>query len=73
MSTYKPINEKNYDHEIKLFKDGLEQQYPLCANCKITVHNTLHKQALWLAKYKMLLFKQKPFLIIVNVSIHHLI
>ncbi|XP_076634016.1 uncharacterized protein LOC143348079 [Colletes latitarsis] len=66
LSTYTPMNEKNYDHEMKQFKDNLEQQYPLCANCKITVHNTLHKQAIWLAKYKMLLFKHKPFRVLIN-------
>ncbi|XP_053998548.1 uncharacterized protein LOC128887093 [Hylaeus anthracinus] len=66
LSTFTPANEKNYEHELKQFKDSLEQRYPLCANCKITVHNTLHKQAFWLAKYKMSLFKQKPFRIIKN-------
>lgn len=69
LSNYKPVNERSYDHEIKQFKQSLEQQYPLCAGCKTTVHNILHKQALWLAEYKMLLFKQKPFCIIANVSI----
>lgn len=69
ISGYIPENEKNYEYEIKKLKDNLEQQYPLCAKCKITVNNVLYKQALWLAQYKMLLFKQKPFCIIANVSI----
>ncbi|PBC28922.1 uncharacterized protein LOC107997745 isoform X1 [Apis cerana] len=66
ISGYIPENEKNYEYEIKKLKDNLEQQYPLCAKCKITVNNVLYKQALWLAQYKMLLFKQKPFCIIAN-------
>ena len=66
LSNYKPVNEKSYDYEIKQFKQSLEQRYPLCAGCKTTVHNVLHKQALWLAEYKMLLFKQKPFCIIAD-------
>ncbi|XP_076393167.1 uncharacterized protein LOC100879812 isoform X2 [Megachile rotundata] len=61
LSKYVPTSERNYEYEIKQFKDSLEQQYPLCANCKITVHNVLRKQALWLAEYKMLFFKKKPF------------
>lgn len=69
LSDYVPKNERNYEYEIKKFKDSLEQQYPLCAKCKSTVNNVLYKQSLWLAQYKMLLFKQKPFCIIANVSI----
>lgn len=69
LSNYIPENERNYEYEIKKFKDSLEQQYPLCAKCKNTVNNVLHKQALWLAEYKMLFFKQKPFCVITNVSI----
>ncbi|XP_078047252.1 uncharacterized protein LOC144475333 isoform X2 [Augochlora pura] len=60
------MNEKNYEQEVKKFKKSLEQEYPLCTQCKSTVHNVLHKQALWLAEYKMLLFKQKPFQVIAN-------
>lgn len=62
-----PENENNYDYEIKILKDSLEQQYPLCANCKSTVHNVLYKQALWITQYKMLFFKHKPLTIITNV------
>ncbi|XP_015435539.1 PREDICTED: uncharacterized protein LOC107191099 [Dufourea novaeangliae] len=66
LSNYIPINDKNYEQEVKQFKESLEQEYPLCVNCKNTVYNVLYKQALWLAKYKMLLFKQKPFCLIAN-------
>ncbi|XP_068966590.1 uncharacterized protein [Bombus flavifrons] len=68
LSDYVPKNERNYEYEIKKFKDSLEQQYPLCAKCKSTVNKVLYKQSLWLAQYKMLLFKQKPFCIIANNS-----
>ncbi|XP_033334511.2 uncharacterized protein LOC117225250 [Megalopta genalis] len=66
LSNYVPMNEKNYEQEVKKFKKSLEQEYPLCTQCKSTVHNVLYKQALWLAEYKMLLFKQKPFQVIAN-------
>ncbi|OAD62243.1 hypothetical protein WN48_06981 [Eufriesea mexicana] len=66
LSDYIPENEKSYEYGIQKFKDSLEQQYPLCAKCKTTVNNVLHKQALWLAQYKMLFFKQKPFCLITN-------
>ncbi|CAK9814469.1 Transmembrane protein 201 homolog [Anthophora plagiata] len=66
LSDYIPESEKNYEYEIKKFKDGLEKQYPLCAKCKTTVHSTLYKQALWLIQYKMLFFKQKSFSVITN-------
>ncbi|CAD1480191.1 unnamed protein product, partial [Heterotrigona itama] len=68
LSNYIPKNERNYEYEIKKFKDSLEQQYPLCAKCKSIVNSVLHKQALWLAQYKMLFFKQKPFCVITNNS-----
>ncbi|XP_076749784.1 uncharacterized protein LOC143422764 [Xylocopa sonorina] len=70
LSNYIPENEKNYEYEIRQFKDNLEQQYPLCINCKTTVNNVLYKQALWLARYKMLFFRQKTFSIIVNNKKH---
>ncbi|XP_031838584.1 uncharacterized protein LOC116429606 [Nomia melanderi] len=66
LSNYVPTNDRNYDREVKQFKKSLEQEYPLCTKCKSTVNNILYKQALWLAEYKMLLFKQKPFDVITN-------
>ncbi|CAL7940629.1 unnamed protein product [Xylocopa violacea] len=70
LANYIPENEKNYEYEIQQFKDSLEHQYPLCVKCKTTVNNVLHKQALWLARYKMLFFRQKPFSIIANNKKH---
>ncbi|XP_034176199.2 uncharacterized protein LOC117602379 isoform X2 [Osmia lignaria lignaria] len=61
LSDYIPKSERNYEHEIKQYRNILEQQYPLCAKCKTIVHRVLSKQALWLAQYKMLFFKKKPF------------
>lgn len=69
LSDYIPKSEKNYEHEIKQYRNILEQQYPLCAKCKTIVHSVLNKQALWLAQYKMLFFKKKPFNVIANVGI----
>ncbi|XP_017890611.1 uncharacterized protein LOC108631283 [Ceratina calcarata] len=61
LSNYIPRDERNYEYEIKRFKDSLEEIYPLCVRCKATVKGVLCRQALWLAQYKMLFFKQKPF------------
>ncbi|XP_076647941.1 uncharacterized protein LOC143356277 [Halictus rubicundus] len=66
LSNYVPTNERKYEQEIEQFKKSLEQEYPLCTQCKSTVHSVLHKQALWLTEYKMLLFKQRPFQVIAN-------
>lgn len=72
LNDYEPLTNKNYEREIKELKNSLEEQYPLCTKCKTTVKNVLHKQALWLAEYKMLLFKQKPFQVIANVSTYNI-
>lgn len=66
LSDYVPRNERNYEYEIQRFKDSLEEIYPLCARCKATVKGVLSRQALWLARYKMLFFKGKPFSTIVD-------
>ncbi|XP_076243688.1 uncharacterized protein LOC143184953, partial [Calliopsis andreniformis] len=68
LCNYTSENDKNYEHEIKQFKDNLEQQYPLCVKCKNKVKSILYKQTLWLAEYKMLLFRQKPFQMITNTT-----
>lgn len=60
LSNFVPLNEKQYDREVEEFERSLEQKYPLCTNCKALVQNVLAKQAMWLTRYKMLLFKQKP-------------
>lgn len=69
LANFECKNEKFYNTEIKVFKDYLEDRYPLCDNCKLTVQSVLNKQALWLTRYKMLFFRQKPVRLITNVSI----
>ena len=50
------------------FEKSFEKKYPLCMKCQNVVQRVLHKQALWLTQYKMLLFKQKPIKRIIQVS-----
>lgn len=57
------------ESEIEVFRENLEAKYPLCKKCNTCVKRILQKQAVWLTQYKMLLFKQRPVKIIVNVSL----
>ncbi|XP_050461598.1 uncharacterized protein LOC126856789 [Cataglyphis hispanica] len=66
LSNFEPKNERNYNTELKGFKEYLEKRYPLCNNCKLTVQNVLSKQALWLTRYKMLFFRQKPIRMLIG-------
>lgn len=68
LSDFEPRNERHYDAELKAFEEYLEKKYPLCGGCKSTVRDVLSKQALWLTRYKMLFFKQKPVKAVINVS-----
>lgn len=68
LSNFEPRNKNAYDTELNTFKENLEKKYPLCGNCKSTVRDVLNKQALWLTRYKMLFFKQKPIQTVINVS-----
>lgn len=70
LSNFEPKSERQYDAEMKKFKEYLEKRYPLCSKCKLTVQTVLSKQALWLTRYKMLLFRQKPLKMLIGVSIH---
>lgn len=70
LSNFEPRNRKLYNDELKAFKEYLEEKYPLCTNCKLTVYDVLHKQTLWLAAYKMLFFRKKPVQMLIKVSIY---
>lgn len=70
LSKFEPKSERRYNSELKRFKEYLERRYPLCDNCKLTVQNILSKQAVWLTRYKMLFFRQKPIRMLISVSIH---
>lgn len=59
---------KQTEKEVQDFKQSLEEKYPLCSRCKQVVNDVLYKQSLWLTRYKMMLFKQKPIKLILNVS-----
>ncbi|XP_012534481.2 transmembrane protein 201 homolog [Monomorium pharaonis] len=59
LSSFEPRSEKLFHTELKAFKEHLEVRYPLCDGCKLMVRDVLHKQALWLTRYKMLFFRQK--------------
>ena len=63
------------DKEFAKYEHSFEKKYPLCSNCQNIVQKVLHKQSLWLAQYKMLLFKQKPIkrIIKVNFSLYYLV
>lgn len=69
LSSFEPKSERLFDVELKAFKEHLEVKYPLCDSCKLTVRNVLRKQAVWLTRYKMLFFKQKPIKTLVDVNI----
>lgn len=66
LSNFEPKNGRRYNVELKGFKEYLEKRYPLCENCKLTVQNVLSKQALWLTRYKMLFFKQRPIRLLIS-------
>lgn len=68
LSNFEPKNEKLFNTELKAFKEYLEVKYPLCDSCKSTVRDVLRKQALWLTRYKMLFFRQKPIKVLIGVS-----
>ncbi|EZA54783.1 hypothetical protein DMN91_007152 [Ooceraea biroi] len=66
LSNFEPRNERFYDRELKTFKKDLEEKYPVCNKCKSMVSGVLKKQALWLTRYKMLFFRQKPVKAIIH-------
>lgn len=66
LSNFEPKSERRYNVELKGFKEYLENKYPLCDNCKLTVRNVLSRQALWLTRYKMLFFRQKPIRMLIG-------
>ncbi|GAB1867453.1 hypothetical protein CAJAP_08532 [Camponotus japonicus] len=66
LSNFEPKSERHYNAELTKFKEYLEKRYPLCNNCKLTVQTVLNKQALWLTRYKMLFFRQKPIKMLIG-------
>ncbi|KYM98449.1 PREDICTED: uncharacterized protein LOC108777498 [Cyphomyrmex costatus] len=60
LANFEPKDENLFNTELKAFKEYLEARYPLCDSCKSTVRNVLYRQAVWLTRYKMLFFRQKP-------------
>ncbi|XP_011149618.1 uncharacterized protein LOC105189303 isoform X2 [Harpegnathos saltator] len=66
LSNFEPRDENLYDTELKVFKEYLEKKYPLCGSCRSIVWDVLNKQSLWLMRYKMLFFRQKPINAIIN-------
>ncbi|XP_029162508.1 uncharacterized protein LOC114934061 [Nylanderia fulva] len=66
LSNFEPKSERRYNAELKNFKDYLEKRYSLCENCKLTVQNVLSKQALWLTRYKMSFFRQRPIRLLIS-------
>jgi len=69
LSNFEPKDKHFYNQELKVFKEELEKKYPICNKCKLVVSSILNKQALWLTRYKMLFFRQKPVKMIIDVSI----
>ncbi|KAL0100937.1 hypothetical protein PUN28_019370 [Cardiocondyla obscurior] len=66
LSNFEPKSEKLYDSELKTFKEYLEIRYPLCDNCKLTVQDVLHRQSVWLTRYRMLFFRHKSIKTLVD-------
>ncbi|XP_033219883.1 uncharacterized protein LOC117174690 [Belonocnema kinseyi] len=63
---FEQIGSKSSEKELLQFRQTVEEKYPLCSGCKQVVNDVLHKQSLWLARYKMLFFKQRPIKAIMN-------
>lgn len=57
---FEKTNSRRTENEIQNFKQAIEEKYPLCFKCKQIVNQVLHKQSVWLTRYKMMIFKQKP-------------
>lgn len=55
------------EKELKQLNKTLENKYPLCLKCQVTVDSILKSQSVWLAQYKMLFFKKKPIKLILKV------
>ncbi|XP_011695381.1 PREDICTED: uncharacterized protein LOC105454464 [Wasmannia auropunctata] len=60
LSSFEPKSERLYDAELRAFREHLEARYPLCDSCKSTVRDVLRRQAAWLTRCKMLLFRRRP-------------
>ena len=65
---FEELSSKRTEKEVLQFRKTIEEKYPLCSGCKQVVNEVLNKQSLWLTRYKMLLFKQRPIKSIMNVS-----
>ncbi|XP_043466677.1 transmembrane protein 201 homolog [Leptopilina heterotoma] len=57
---FEKTNSRRTENEIQDFKQTIEEKYPLCFKCKQIVNQVLQKQSVWLTRYKMMIFKQKP-------------
>lgn len=66
LSQFEPRRESSYDEELSVFKAKLEEKYPVCNKCRSIVSRVLNKQAQWLTRYKMLVFRHKPVKVIIN-------
>ncbi|XP_011860128.1 PREDICTED: uncharacterized protein LOC105557491 [Vollenhovia emeryi] len=66
LSNFEPKSKRLFDAELKAFKMYLEERYPLCDSCKLTVRDVLRRQAVWLTRYKMQFFRRKPIRTLVD-------
>lgn len=66
---FEKTNSRRTENEIQNFKQAIEEKYPLCFKCKQIVNQVLHKQSVWLTRYKMMIFKQKPVKLFLHVGI----
>ncbi|XP_022121976.2 uncharacterized protein LOC110997909 isoform X1 [Pieris rapae] len=44
LANFVPMNEKNFEHEIEMYKSQLEKAYKLCSPCKQVIQMKLHKE-----------------------------
>ncbi|XP_047512173.1 uncharacterized protein LOC125054368 isoform X2 [Pieris napi] len=44
LANFVPMNEKNFEHEIEMYKSQLEKAYKLCNPCKKVIQMKLHKE-----------------------------
>ncbi|XP_012258902.2 uncharacterized protein LOC105687667 [Athalia rosae] len=66
LANFEPSNHNEYNLELDVFKQHLEEKYSLCPKCSKFVEAVLSKQASWLLQYKMAFFKNKPIQNIIN-------
>ncbi|KAH8345155.1 hypothetical protein KR059_007051, partial [Drosophila kikkawai] len=72
LSQFEPKNERNFERELKVFRDQLEQQFRLCRTCERHVNGVLHEKKKMVLGSKFLNFVIKGAALLKQPYIHRL-